>query len=94
MKTRNFIYFKRDLKKGELLAEALILVTTEVGMMEEVHEKVRDMEEVKKAAMITGPYDVMVMAKAESMEEISKILVQKIRNIDGVKNTVTNVVIS
>lgn len=76
------------------MAEALILVTAEVGMMEEVYNEVKNMEEVKKTAMITGPYDVMVMAKAESMEEISKILVQKIRNIAGVKNTVTNVVIS
>lgn len=76
------------------MAEALILVTAEVGMMEEVYNKVKGMEEVKKAAMITGPYDVMVLAQAESIEEISKILVQNIRNISGVKNTVTNVVIS
>lgn len=75
------------------MAEALILVVTEVGMMEEVSEEIKEMEEVKKAAMITGPYDIMVIAQAESMEEISKILVQNIRNIRGVKDTITNVVI-
>lgn len=75
------------------MAEALILVITEVGMMEEVSEEIKEMEEVKKAAMITGPYDIMVIAQAESMEEISKILVQNIRNIRGVKDTITNVVI-
>ncbi len=75
------------------MAEALILVTTDVGVMEEVYETVKAMEKVKKAAMITGPYDIMAIAKADDVKEISKITVTEIRNIDGVKDTITNVVI-
>lgn len=79
--------------KGEKMAEALILVTTDVGVMEDVYETVREMKEIQKAAMITGPYDIMAIARADDVKEISKITVTEIRNIDGVKDTITNVVI-
>lgn len=75
------------------MAEALILVTTDVGIMEDVYETVKEMKEIQKAAMITGPYDIMAIARADDVKEISKVTVTKIRNIDGVKDTITNVVI-
>ncbi len=75
------------------MAEALILVTTDVGAMEDVYETVREMKEIQKAEMITGPYDIMAIARADDVKEISKITVTEIRNIDGVKDTITNVVI-
>ncbi len=76
------------------MAEALILATTDVGAMEDVYETIREMQEIEKAEMITGPFDIMAIARADDVSDISKITVTKIRNIDGVKDTVTNVVIS
>ncbi|KXA90962.1 hypothetical protein AKJ63_00790 [candidate division MSBL1 archaeon SCGC-AAA259D18] len=75
------------------MPESLILITTEVGAGEKVYKEVREKPEIQKAALITGQYDVMAIARAEDMEEIRKILMTEIRNIDGVRKTITNVVI-
>ena len=72
---------------------ALILITTKVGAMKDVHNKMRDMSEVKQVEMLTGPYDLMVIAKAEEMTNITKALIQKIREIEGVEDTITNIFI-
>lgn len=74
--------------------ESIILLTTAIGKTEDVFNKVRDMPEIQKAVMITGRYDIMAIARGESMNEIRNILMTEIRNIDGVKETVTNVVLS
>lgn len=72
---------------------ALILITAEVGAMENVHERVKDLDGVKDSEMLTGTYDVMAIAKAEKMSEITNTLVEDIRSIDGVKETVTSIFI-
>lgn len=75
------------------MTEALILIKTNIGKMKEVYEKVKEKKEVKKASMLTGPYDVMVIAEAEDFREITDILITEIRTLDGVKETVTNLAI-
>lgn len=75
------------------MPSALILIVAKIGTMKSIFEKLKRREEVKQVAMLTGPYDIMAIVRAENMREISKILVTDIRNIDGVEDTVTNVVI-
>ena len=61
--------------------------------MKKVADTVKEMEGVEKTEMLTGLYDVMVVARAEKLSSISDILIEKIRNIEGVEDTVTNVFI-
>lgn len=75
------------------MVEALILISTKVGFMEDVFEKVQKMERVKKSAMITGPYDIMALTEAESLGKITNALINEIRKLEGVKDTTTCVVI-
>lgn len=76
------------------MAGALILITAKVGMMKEVLENVKELALVKDARMLTGPYDIMAIARADSMSEITDVLVEKVRKMDGVEGTVTNVFIT
>ncbi len=73
--------------------EALILITTDPGVMVEVCEKIDEMNYIKNAAIITGPYDIMAMAEGNDLKQILGMLMNKIREMDGVRETVTNVVI-
>lgn len=75
------------------MEEALILITTDPGVMVDVCEKIGDMEYIKKAGIVTGPYDIMALAEGEDLKQILGILMNKIREIDGVRETVTNVFI-
>ena len=79
--------------RGEKLTGALILITTKVGSMRDIYNRIKDIEGVKQVEMLTGPYDIMVIAEAEEMTDITKALMEKVRKIEGVEDTVTNVFI-
>lgn len=72
---------------------ALILITTKVGAMKDVYEGIEDLEEIKDSKMLTGPYDIMAIAEADEMTDITKTLIDKIRRTKGVQETTTNVFI-
>lgn len=73
--------------------EAYVLVQTEVGRSEEVTEAIRSISGVSEANGVTGPYDVIVQAGAESMLALGR-LVKAIQSVDGITRTVTCPVIS
>lgn len=79
--------------KGENITRALILIKSEAGAMEFIRKRLENFEKVREAAMLTGPYDVMAIVDADEMKEITETLVENIRNIMGVEETVTNIVI-
>ena len=72
---------------------ALILVTAKIGTMKNIYEELKNMENIEEAEMLTGPYDIMAIARGGKMTEVTQILIEKIRNIEGVEDTVTNVFI-
>lgn len=83
----------RDDVGDDILSGALILITTNVGKMKEVREKIDNLSEIEQVEMLTGPYDIMAMAEADEMSDITKTLMEKIRNLEGVQETTTNVFI-
>lgn len=61
--------------------------------MKEVREKIDNLSEIERVEMLTGPYDIMAMAEADEMSDITKTLMEKIRNLEGVQDTTTNIFI-
>lgn len=57
--------------------------------MEKVHKEIGKLKGVKEAKMVTGPYDIKVETSGSSIRDILDTTVNKIRNIKGVKNTMT-----
>ncbi|KXA95396.1 hypothetical protein AKJ40_01020 [candidate division MSBL1 archaeon SCGC-AAA259M10] len=82
------------------MPEAVVLIAAESRILarvkpspEDILEKVSQLEGVQKAAVITGPYDIAAWVEADSMDKITQTLIEKIRSIEGVKKTVTHMVI-
>jgi DNA-binding Lrp family transcriptional regulator len=73
---------------------AYVLVTTEVGAEEEVRSKLIKEPEILEADVVFGVYDLVVKVKADSMEQIRKVVTWKIRRIDKVTSTQTLIVAS
>jgi DNA-binding Lrp family transcriptional regulator len=69
--------------------EAYLLIQTEVGMADEDAAKVRAMPNVQKASAVSGPYDVIVSAEVEGMDELTRQVLRPIQEIDGVVRTMT-----
>lgn len=72
---------------------ALILITTKVGAMKDIHQKIQSMNEIEESSMMTGPYDIMAIARADEMSDITNTLIENIRSMEGVEDTITNIFI-
>ena len=68
---------------------AYVLIQTEVGKAAQVAEEVAQIDGVVSAEDVTGPYDVIVRAEADSMDELGRIVVSKVQLIDGITRTLT-----
>jgi DNA-binding Lrp family transcriptional regulator len=68
---------------------AYILIQTEVGKAATVAEQVRDVDGVASADDVTGPYDVIARAEAETVDELGRMVVSKVQMIDGITRTLT-----
>lgn len=68
---------------------AYVLIQTEVGKAAQVADEVSKIEGVTNADIVTGPYDVIMRASANSMDELGKVIVSRVQLIDGITRTLT-----
>ena len=72
-----------------MVAKAFVLIETAVGRTKEVAAALKQLEGVKAVDPVTGPYDVIAIIEAESLNEIGDLVTGKIHPIDGISRTVT-----
>jgi DNA-binding Lrp family transcriptional regulator len=68
---------------------AYVLIQTEVGKAARVAEQTAAIEGVTSAEDVTGPYDVIVRAEAQSVDDLGRMVVSHIQLIEGITRTVT-----
>lgn len=68
---------------------AFVLIQTEVGKAALVATEVRGIDGVVSADDVTGPYDVIARAEADSVDELGRMVVSRIQMIDGITRTLT-----
>ena len=71
------------------MVHAYILIQTEVGKAAEVAAEVRAVAGVTEAEDVTGPYDVIVRAEAETVDDLGKLVVARIQSVEGITRTLT-----
>lgn len=71
------------------MVSAYILVQTNVGKAVEVVRAIAKIEGVVKAVDVTGPYDVIVLTEAETMDELGRLIVAEVGQVPGITRTVT-----
>ena len=68
---------------------AYILIQTEVGRAANISKQVAAIDGVTSAEDVTGPYDVIVRAEAESIDKLGRMVVGHVQAIEGITRTVT-----
>lgn len=68
---------------------AYVLIQTEVGRAATVARSVSSLDGVVAAEGVTGPYDVIVRAEADSVDELGQMVVGRLQLIEGITRTVT-----
>jgi DNA-binding Lrp family transcriptional regulator len=71
------------------MVSAYILILTEVGKAAQVAAAVAEIDGVEAAEDVTGPYDVIVRAKANDVDELGRLVVARIQSIEGIDRTLT-----
>jgi DNA-binding Lrp family transcriptional regulator len=69
--------------------QAFVLIQTEVGRAADVAGEVRAIPGVISADDVTGPYDVIAKAEADSVDELGKMVVSRIQMAEGITRTLT-----
>jgi DNA-binding Lrp family transcriptional regulator len=76
-------------EEAVMAVKAYVLIQTEVGKSAQVSIQVAGLEGVISALDVTGPYDVIVQAEADSMDDLGKMVVSRMQLADGVTRTLT-----
>lgn len=75
------------------MVQAYILVQTEVGRAASVAEEIGAIDGVSLAEDVTGPYDVIARVEAETVDELGKLVIAKIQDVQGITRTLTCTVV-
>ncbi|MDQ3573982.1 MAG: Lrp/AsnC ligand binding domain-containing protein [Actinomycetota bacterium] len=68
---------------------AYVLIQAEVGKSAQVAKEIQGIDGIVSAENVTGPYDVIVRAEAESVDELGRMVVSQMQLIDGITRTTT-----
>ena len=72
-----------------MAVNAYILIQTEVGKAAAVAQEIGRLDGVTNAEDVTGPYDVIVRAEAETVDELGKLVVARVQCVSGITRTLT-----
>jgi len=72
-----------------MAAKAFVLIETAVGRTKEVAAALKQIKGVKSVDLVTGPYDIIAIIEAETLNDIGDIVTEKIHPTTGISRTVT-----
>lgn len=76
------------------MIEAFVLIKTEPGTTTDVLAGVRKVKGVKRVEPVTGPYDIIAEVEAEDVNALAGVVVNKIRKVKGISDTLTCIKVS
>ncbi|MFY1690668.1 Lrp/AsnC ligand binding domain-containing protein [Plantactinospora sp. WMMB782] len=71
------------------MVQAYILIQTEVGRARDVAAHISDIPGVVRVDAVTGPYDVVVLTEAHTVDELGNMIVSKVQLVPGITRTLT-----
>jgi hypothetical protein len=71
------------------VAEAFMLIQTEVGRAEVIAKQLAGLPGVLSAESVTGPYDVVVRIGDDDEQALQSIVVPSVQQVTGITRTLT-----
>ena len=75
------------------MVQAYILIQTDVARAASIAETIAGIDGVVLAEDVTGPYDVIARVEAPSVDELGKLVIARIQDVDGITRTLTCTVV-
>jgi len=70
-------------------AKAFVLIEAAVGKTKEVTAAIKQLPGVESVDAVTGPYDIIVVIEAKTLNDIGELVTGKIHPVAGISRTVT-----
>jgi DNA-binding Lrp family transcriptional regulator len=74
------------------MPEAFVLMNAELGSEESIINELQKIDLVKNVYQVYGVYDIVALVEGESMDKVKETITWNIRKLDGVKSTLTMIV--
>ena len=72
-----------------MTVHAYVLIQSDIGKATQVAEQVGALDGVELSEAVTGPYDVIARAEAPSLNDLGRMVVRDIQQIEGITRTIT-----
>ena len=72
-----------------MTVKVYLLIETEDGDSKNVVRRLGEIEGVKTADVVDGPYNVIAIAESDSLDELGIMVIERIPYIRGVSRTIT-----
>lgn len=76
-----------------LTRSAFVMANTEVGKEDEILGLIEEIQGVEEAHKVFGVYDLIVKVRGKDIDELTKIISDKIRAIEGLQATLTMLIL-
>jgi DNA-binding Lrp family transcriptional regulator len=74
------------------MPKAFVLMNAELGSEDSIVGELRRLEGVKEVYQVYGVYDIVAQVESNTMEKVKEIITWKLRKLNGVKSTLTMIV--
>ena len=75
------------------MVKAYVLIKAQIGKEDSVLREVLALSVTDEAHKVFGPYDIVAEVRGRDMETLVEIITSKLRKIDGIEDTQSNLVI-
>lgn len=75
------------------MAKAYVKVWVQPGMEKEVQRELLDVDQFMTADITAGEQDMICLVEASSYEDLLQTVMKKLRAVNGVTRTVTNLIL-
>ena len=74
------------------MPQAFVLMNAELGSEDSIVNELKKIEGVKEVYQVYGVYDIVAQVESNTMERVKETITWKLRKLNGVKSTLTMIV--
>ena len=74
------------------MPKAFVLMNAELGSEDSLVNELKKLDSVKEVYQVYGVYDIVAQVEADTMEKVKETITWKLRKVNGVKSTLTMIV--
>ena len=75
-------------------SSAFVLIDCDFPFSENIIKELKKIPEIEEFYRVQSIYDIIAKVNADSEDQLNEIVTRKVREIEGIKNTLTMIIVS